>query len=248
MRKRTNIILRIVTLLMICLCFSTVAHATVTVNVNLTKQEKRTITYKAKQKIQLLRYGQHIRKATYKSSNPNVATVSSTGLIRAKKPGKTTITVNARGYTAKYRLKVTKTATIYDIANKNARNMRYFIYLNRDERKVYVFKKTFGEYRLIKKFPCCVGAPGTPTLAGNWSIRGKGTYFITDGGSKCWYYSQFIGSQMFHSQIYAYSDSPSRIVDGSMGVACSHGCVRLYLQDAKWIYDTIPYGTRVYVV
>ncbi len=30
-------------------------------------------------------------------------------------------------------------------------------------------------------------------------------------------------------------------------VRLSHGCVRLATANAKWIYDTIPYNTTVYV-
>lgn len=33
--------------------------------------------------------------------------------------------------------------------------------------------------------------------------------------------------------------------DGRLAQNLSHGCVRLAIQDAKWIYDNIPYGTKV---
>lgn len=32
--------------------------------------------------------------------------------------------------------------------------------------------------------------------------------------------------------------------DGRLAQNLSHGCVRLAIQDAKWIYDNIPYGTK----
>ena len=37
------------------------------------------------------------------------------------------------------------------------------------------------------------------------------------------------------------------VQDGRLGINASHGCVRLALDNAKWIYDTIPSGTRVVV-
>lgn len=238
--------------MLLCMGFSTYVYAEktppVTINVALKKGESRALAYRKGQSIRLRRYGLQIKRATYKSSNPSVASVSATGTVKLKKPGKTIISVTARGMHCKYKLKVTKKSTMYDLANKYSRQMKYFILLDRGQRRVYILKRIMGEYVLLKKYPCCVGAPGTPTPKGSYSIRGKGDYFVTDGGNKCWYYSQIVGSVMFHSQIYSSANSPSVLVDGSMGVACSHGCVRLYLKDAKWIHDTIPYGTRVYIV
>ena len=231
-------------------CISGAANvyaAPATVNVMLTKNERRTISYKVGQKIQLSRYGLNIRRATYTSSKQDVATVSPTGLIRLKKPGKTIITVKARGMTCKYKLRVTKNKTICDLANKYGKKKKYFIYLNRGKRTVYILKNVFGEYMPYKTFPCCVGAPSTPTPSGVYSIKGKGLYFVTEAGNKCWYFSQIIGHYMFHSQIYSSASTPSTIVDGSMGVACSHGCVRLYIKDAQWINKKMPYGTVVYI-
>ena len=39
----------------------------------------------------------------------------------------------------------------------------------------------------------------------------------------------------------------SKIIDGRLGINASHGCVRLSIENAKWIYDTIPSGTKVIV-
>ncbi|MFQ9071670.1 MAG: L,D-transpeptidase [Faecalibacillus faecis] len=35
--------------------------------------------------------------------------------------------------------------------------------------------------------------------------------------------------------------------DNRTGIPLSHGCVRLEIQYAKWIYDNIPSGTKVVV-
>ena len=39
----------------------------------------------------------------------------------------------------------------------------------------------------------------------------------------------------------------STITDGRLGINASHGCVRLSIENAKWIYNTIPSGTKVIV-
>ena len=36
-------------------------------------------------------------------------------------------------------------------------------------------------------------------------------------------------------------------MDGRVGIALSHGCVRLKIENAKWIYDNIPSRTTVVV-
>ena len=41
--------------------------------------------------------------------------------------------------------------------------------------------------------------------------------------------------------------SMSVITDGRLGINASHGCVRLNINNAKWIYDNIPRGTKVVV-
>ena len=42
-------------------------------------------------------------------------------------------------------------------------------------------------------------------------------------------------------------DKDGTLMDGRVGMALSHGCVRLEIQNAKWIYDTIPSGSTVVV-
>ena len=53
------------------------------------------------------------------------------------------------------------------------------------------------------------------------------------------------GDYLFHSVLYnKYNGS---LNDGRLGMALSHGCVRLDINNAKWIYDVIPSGTTVVV-
>ena len=74
----------------------------------------------------------------------------------------------------------------------------------------------------------------------------KGLYFDPEeGGGRCWYYSAIYGPFLFHSVIYARESAPLHITDGTMGASVSHGCVRLSLANAKWIYDNVPSGTTV---
>ena len=96
----------------------------------------------------------------------------------------------------------------------------------------------------MKKWVCTTGAKSTQTVKGTFTVQGKGKSF--GSGYTCWYYTQFYGNYLFHSVLYKQG-SMSVITDGRLGINASHGCVRLNINNAKWIYDNIPRGTKVVV-
>lgn len=93
---------------------------------------------------------------------------------------------------------------------------------------------------------CSTGAWATPTVLGEYRVTGKGYSF--GSGHTCYYYyyyyyTQFFGDYLIHS--VTYYQNTFTIMEGKMGVNISHGCVRLPIDHAKWIYDNIPYYTKV---
>lgn len=100
-----------------------------------------------------------------------------------------------------------------------------------------------GAWRPVKEWICSPGAPATPTVTGEFTVTGKGYSF--GNGFTCYYYTQFYGDYLYHSVLY-YQNS-FRVMDGRLGMHLSHGCVRLDIDNAKWIYDNIPYGTKVVI-
>ena len=78
----------------------------------------------------------------------------------------------------------------------------------------------------------------------NFKIGVKGLYFGVNKGYKCKYYTQFYGNYLFHSIIYNLNGS---IRDGRLCMELSDGCIRLSLNNAKWIYDNIPKNTFVHI-
>lgn len=100
-----------------------------------------------------------------------------------------------------------------------------------------------GAWRPVKEWICSPGAPATPTVTGEFTVTGKGYSF--GNGFTCYYYTQFYGDYLYHSVLY-YQNS-FRVMDGRLGMHLSHGCVRLDIDNAKWIYDNIPYGTKVII-
>ena len=63
------------------------------------------------------------------------------------------------------------------------------------------------------------------------------------------YWTRINGSIAFHSIIYhSVSTSDPKVSSYNMlGSRASHGCIRLTVADAKWIYDNCPAGTVVHI-
>lgn len=119
----------------------------------------------------------------------------------------------------------------------------YLLMVNRSTHKVGVFQRGAGGWEFLHYWDCGDGAPGTPTVEGVFSVGSKGYYFDS-GAARCYWYTQFRGNYLFHSVLY---NKNGTLQDGRVGMALSHGCVRLLIENAKWIYDTIPGGTTVVV-
>ena len=124
---------------------------------------------------------------------------------------------------------------------------KYIVIVDRAAHRVGVFKGSKYNWADAKYYKCCVGKPSTPTISGTYYIKSRGKYFDTGTKGRCWYFTQINGNYLFHSVIYDRQNSPKRIIDNSMDAAVSHGCVRLDLENAKWIYDNIPKNTKVII-
>ena len=123
-------------------------------------------------------------------------------------------------------------------------NTKWLILVDTRANRVAIYSGSKGNWAEKKYWSCTTGAAGTPTVKGYFTVQSKGLAF--GSGYTCWYYTQFYGNYLFHSILYN-PGSKTSIQDGRLGINASHGCVRLSLANAKWIYDNIPRGTKVYV-
>lgn len=132
--------------------------------------------------------------------------------------------VNAKGYSSK---------------------TQYLVWINRAYQHVNVFQGSKGNWKLIKSFLVGTGAASSPTPTGLTTVSYKSA-----GG---WTTSTYtvrpvVGfypgtGYAFHSRLcYPGTDTE---YDFSAGYPVSHGCVRMYKNDIKWIYNNIPVGTTV---
>ena len=121
-------------------------------------------------------------------------------------------------------------------------NTNYIILVNSRTHKVGVFRGSSYNWEPVWYWDCTTGAPGSPTVKGTFTVGSRGKSF--GSGYTCWYWTQFYGNYLFHSVLYQ-PGSMSRIQDGRLSISASHGCVRLDIECARWIYNNIPRGTRV---
>ena len=120
----------------------------------------------------------------------------------------------------------------------------YFIWIDLSHQKVNIFKGSNKRWHLVKSMVCSSGKSRTPTIRGNFTVGIKGSYFISDGGARCKYYTQIRGNYLFHSVLY--DRKGNYIIDNTLGVPVSHGCVRLALANAQFIYYNIPARTAIW--
>ena len=131
------------------------------------------------------------------------------------------------------------------IAQANARgsSTNYFIAVDLANHRTVVLYRSGNTWKDALNVTVSTGAPGTPTVTGEFSVGSRGYSF--GSGYTCYYWTQFYGGYLFHSVLY--NEGTFTIQDGRLGYSISHGCVRMNINDAHWIYDNVPSGTKVYV-
>lgn len=106
--------------------------------------------------------------------------------------------------------------------------------------------------KLLYTMYCSTGSGSSPTPTGTYHIQGeRGTHFYnarSGEGAKYWVSWKNHGEYLFHS--VPVDKKGHYVVKDARRLgkkANSHGCVRLSVSDAKWMYENIPYGAKVVV-
>lgn len=146
---------------------------------------------------------------------------------------------------------------------KNTDPLKYYILLDLNNQIVTVYERDDGgEYtRIVRRFICTTGRTkldpndpedmGTPTPRGTWMIGGRERFgkFASFSNEYARYWTQIVGGVYFHSIMFSKRDvgTLKKSPYSSLGNNISHGCVRLYIEDAKWLYYYACPGTKVTV-
>ena len=129
----------------------------------------------------------------------------------------------------------------------------YVLKVSTADQRVYAYGlDNNNEYTvLVRTMKCSTGKDATPTPTGTFqSTTGPGARWHYFKKYQCWaQYADYLeGDIMFHSVLYNEKDGPvTQSSVNNLGRKASHGCVRLSVEDAKWIYQNCPVQTKIIV-
>ncbi|MBR6569175.1 MAG: peptidoglycan-binding protein [Clostridia bacterium] len=109
-----------------------------------------------------------------------------------------------------------------------------------------------GEYTIpVRRMICSTGTKATPSTVGDWTLTGRRARwcYFPSYNSHAQYWTKINDYIAFHSVIYREVDYSALDVKSynKLGQRASHGCIRLMVSDAQWIYENIGKGVVVTV-
>lgn len=129
-----------------------------------------------------------------------------------------------------------------------ATNQKYVIKVNKQQNCVTVYEKD-SKGKFTKPVRAMVCSAGWATPVGTYNTKAKYRWKILLDNVWGQYSTRIVDGILFHS-VWYYKQDPSTLSEkqyNNLGITCSHGCVRLTVEDAKWIYDNCGLGTKVII-
>lgn len=123
---------------------------------------------------------------------------------------------------------------------------KYLIAVDCSKNRLCIYKGKKNKWKLKKYWKCTTGKSSTPTIKGSFRVSGKVSHFGEAKGYTCWYATRIKGEYYFHSVLYN-PRSKTSLRDGRLGKNLSHGCIRLALNNANWIYKRCKSGTKIII-
>lgn len=126
----------------------------------------------------------------------------------------------------------------------------YYLKVNRQQNVITAYTlDENGEYTVPYKAILCSTGLYNATPLGVFHISDKYIWRQLNGGVYGQYASRVHGGVLFHSVPYRSKSKDSLYTDkyNKLGQQASMGCIRLTVEDAKWIAENCPSGTTVEV-
>lgn len=101
---------------------------------------------------------------------------------------------------------------------------------------------------MLREMICSGGAPESPTPPGEFVTSQKiPKAFIERFDVGAYYWIRFFEDYLIHS--VPFDENWEMIIEEfeKLGSPASHGCIRLKLEEAKWLYETLPLGVKVLI-
>lgn len=125
-------------------------------------------------------------------------------------------------------------------------NTTKLVFVNISEQKTYIYTGSINNWTLEKEFICSTGIENKETPVGVFQVQTRAPWFFASkygqGGK---YYVQFMGNYLFHS--IPFAEDQETVLDETLGEPASHGCIRLDIADAKWLYDNVTDGSKIII-
>ncbi len=128
----------------------------------------------------------------------------------------------------------------------------YMLKISVDDQRMYAYKWVNGSYsERVRTMKISTGTKSDPTPLGTFTAGGPISrwYYFKKFDVWAQYAWRMQGPYLFHSVLYNEKDT-STLIEGSvykLGSRASHGCIRLTVEDAKWIFNNCGAGTTVKV-
>lgn len=119
---------------------------------------------------------------------------------------------------------------------------KYLLLCDVNRQKLYVIM----DNTLLKTINCSTGKNISPTIRGTYKITTKGNWFYANRfgmGAKHW--TRFHGAYLIHS---IPMNKNKEVLDSTLGQRLSSGCIRVSVEDAKWIQQCISYNTSINII
>lgn len=128
-----------------------------------------------------------------------------------------------------------------------AKRSRYLLKVNKRRCVITAYKRERGRWIPVRAMLCSPGTYYKASPSGTFSLGTKKVWGKMFHDVWARYISQIVGDVLFHSVWYYHPSKRSQSGKefNKLGSRASHGCVRLSLIDAKWIFDNCSRGTRV---
>lgn len=148
---------------------------------------------------------------------------------------------NIKSYGANYTTKKYPTSVKEAFVKNKSSKTKYLIWVSHYTQQVSIFQGAKGNWKMIRTFICATGKHTTRSARGTFKITYKEAawkYSTTYEN----YITHFFGRNSFHTRIHKYGGG---YADATIGKPASNGCVRLYDEDALYIYKNMPKDTTV---
>lgn len=136
--------------------------------------------------------------------------------------------------------------TMWNKVRNTKSNTKYLIAVDCSQNRVCVYQGKKGKWNLKYYWKCSTGKRSTPTIKGTFKVCGKVSHFGEKKGYSVWYATRIKYEYYFHSILYK-PYSKKVVKNGRLGANLSHGCIRLEMKNAKWIYKKCKKKTRIII-